>query len=76
LGAEPRFRVLPLWMMGVLGIFVPIMGELKEMAYQNDRDYFFNSDKFQKQFNYRPISAEAAVKELIRMIESKQSQRH
>jgi nucleoside-diphosphate-sugar epimerase len=70
---KPRFRTLPIGMMGLLGVFVPIMKELKEMAYQNDRDYFFNSDKFQKQFNFKPVTAQAAVKELVSMIESKSS---
>jgi len=73
MGVEPRFRVLPVWMMGVLGIFVPIMGELKEMAYQNDRNYFFNSDKFQKHFGYQPLTAREAVKVLVGILNANQS---
>jgi nucleoside-diphosphate-sugar epimerase len=66
LQVKPHYRTLPKSMMGALGIFMPIMKELKEMAYQNDRDYFFNSDKFQRQFKYQPISAKEAVKEIVR----------
>lgn len=69
MGVKPKFRVLPIWMMGVLGIFIPIMKELKEMAYQNDRDYYFNSSKFEKRFGYAPISAKEAVKELVHQLE-------
>jgi nucleoside-diphosphate-sugar epimerase len=65
MGTKPKFRVLPIWMMGILGLFIPIMKELKEMAYQNDRDYFFNSDKFEKRFGYVPVSAKEAVKKLV-----------
>jgi len=32
------------------GIFSPFLGELSEMMYQFDRDYFFNSRKFQDRF--------------------------
>ena len=65
LDAKPKYRVLPIWMMGILGIFVPIMKELKEMAYQYDRDYYFNSEKFEKRFGYTPVKAKDAVKELV-----------
>ncbi|MCF8366186.1 MAG: sugar nucleotide-binding protein [Bacteroidales bacterium] len=69
LGVKPKSRVLPIWMMGILGIFVPIMKELKEMAYQNDRDYYFNSSKFEKRFGYKPIGAKEAVKEIVHQLE-------
>jgi nucleoside-diphosphate-sugar epimerase len=69
MGVKPKYRVLPIWMMGILGLFVPIMKELKEMAYQNDRDYFFNSDKFEKRFGYTPIGAKDAVKKLVAQLE-------
>jgi nucleoside-diphosphate-sugar epimerase len=40
--------------------------ELKEMAYQYDRDYLFNSSKFEKHFNYKPIPIEDGIKALIK----------
>lgn len=64
-GATPGYSVLPKWLMGILGIFVPVMKEFKEMAYQNDRDYFFDSSKFEKRFDLKPTSPEQAVKEVI-----------
>lgn len=67
---KPKYRVLPIWMMGVLGIFVPIMKELKEMAYQYDRDYYFNSEKFEKRFGYSPVTAREAVSKLVAQLES------
>lgn len=67
---KPRYRTLPISMMGLLGIFVPFMKEFKEMAYQNDRDYFFNSDKFQQQFDYKPVTAQEAVKELLSRLDA------
>jgi len=70
LGARPRLQVIPVWLMGVLGLFVPIMRELKEMVYQLDRDYFFDSTKFETRFNYQPISAEEAVKQIHELLKA------
>ena len=64
LGTKARLSVLPKSMMGLVGIFIPILKEVKEMAYQYDRDYFFDSSKFEKKFSYKPI----APKDGIRMI--------
>jgi nucleoside-diphosphate-sugar epimerase len=59
------YQVLPVWLMKMLGLFIPIMKELPEMNYQYDRDYFFDSSKFNKHFNYTPTSHAQAVKETV-----------
>ncbi len=64
-GVAPGYSVLPKWLMGILGVFMPVMKEFKEMAYQNDRDYFFDSSKFEKRFNLRPTPPEQAIKEVV-----------
>ncbi|QDA61000.1 NAD-dependent epimerase/dehydratase family protein [Hymenobacter jejuensis] len=61
----PRFRVVPLWLMSLLGLFVPVMRELREMAYQYSQDYFFDSSKFEKRFGYTPISAREGVRQIV-----------
>lgn len=66
MNVEPKFSALPDWMLGLIGLFVPILGELKEMTYQYDRDYFFNSSKFNKRFRYTPISPEDGVRALVK----------
>ncbi len=63
---KPGYQVLPVWMMGILGVFIPIMKELKEMAYQNDRDYFFDSSKFEKRFNIKPTPVETGIRETVK----------
>lgn len=40
----------------VLGIFMRIMYEMKEMYYQYDSDYIFDSSKFNKAFDFTPTS--------------------
>ncbi len=60
-----KYQVLPNWLLKVLGLFIPIMKELPEMNYQYDRDYFFDSSKFNKRFNYTPTTNAEAVKQTI-----------
>ncbi len=60
-----KIQAFPLWAMGLMGIFVPILKELKQISYQLDRDYYFNSSKFNKRFNFTPISPEVGVREVI-----------
>lgn len=65
MNASNAYQVLPVWLMKILGLFIPIMKELPEMNYQYDRDYFFDSSKFNKHFNYTPTSHAQAVKETV-----------
>lgn len=65
LKTEPKLTVLPNWMVSMLGLFMPIMRELKEMLYQYDRDYLFDSSKFERRFNYTPVTPEEAVKAVV-----------
>ncbi|RLJ80208.1 NAD-dependent epimerase/dehydratase family protein [Pedobacter alluvionis] len=65
LGKENKFSVLPNWLVKGLGLFVPVMKELAEMNYQYDRDYFFDSSKFNNYFNFTPITHAVAVKQAI-----------
>lgn len=66
LGCEPRFSIIPNWALKSLGVVVPIMWELAEMNYQFDRDYFFDSKKFNDFFDYKPMTPQNAVKEFVK----------
>ena len=58
-----KMRVLPVWMMGILGLFIPILKEFKEMAYQFDRDYHFDSSKFSNRFgDFKITTPEEGIK--------------
>ncbi|GET28122.1 NAD-dependent dehydratase [Prolixibacter sp. SD074] len=65
MSVEPKFTVVPNWMLGIIGLFIPIMRELKEMNYQNERDYVFNSTKFEERFDFTPTKPEDAVKYVV-----------
>lgn len=52
--APEKHMVISKGMIGVLGIFMRIMHEMKEMLYQYDSDYIFDSSKFNKAFSFKP----------------------
>ncbi len=60
-----KLSVLPMWMIKVIGLFVPFMKEMPEMMYQYDRDYFFDSSKFEKRFNMQPTYYPQGVREIV-----------
>jgi nucleoside-diphosphate-sugar epimerase len=68
MNVKPKYMVMPVWLMGIFGMFVPIIRELKEMVYQYDRDYYFNSSKFEKKFNFKPTSPIDGIRETIKSI--------
>jgi nucleoside-diphosphate-sugar epimerase len=61
-----KISVLPLWLIRFIGVFVPFMREMPEMMYQYDRDYIFDSSKFEKRFGMQPTSYQQGVKEIVR----------
>lgn len=46
-----KLQTLPAWAVSVLGLFIPVLREFKEMMYQFDYDYIFDSTKFEKAFD-------------------------
>jgi nucleoside-diphosphate-sugar epimerase len=60
-----KVMVMPMWLLRLLGLFMPLMREMPEMMYQYDRDYFFDSSKFQQRFGFKPTSYENGVKATI-----------
>jgi len=63
---KPAYSVLSKFMLSILGIFMPMLRELKEMQYQNDRDYFFDSSKFEKRFGFKAIAYKDGISEIVR----------
>jgi nucleoside-diphosphate-sugar epimerase len=54
-GLEPvRVRALPAWMLGVLAPFVPVMGELRETAYQFTAPYVMESSSITEAYGIEP----------------------
>ncbi|MEP6926834.1 MAG: NAD-dependent epimerase/dehydratase family protein [Ginsengibacter sp.] len=52
--ASEKHTTISKGMIGMLGIFMRVMHEMKEMLYQYDSDYIFDSSKFNNAFNFQP----------------------
>jgi nucleoside-diphosphate-sugar epimerase len=44
-GKPFKIQVAPRWMLGLMGLFVPVLRENMEMMYQFEHDYRFDSTK-------------------------------
>ena len=65
MNASKKPITIPMWMIKMLGLFMPLMREMPEMMYQYDRDYIFDSGKFEQRFNFIPTSYEDGVKQTV-----------
>ena len=66
LGVKPRYRVISRLMVRIIGLFVPALRESYEMLYQYDRDYVFNSEKFERRFNVHPTPYPEGIRQVMR----------
>ncbi|WP_127127104.1 NAD-dependent epimerase/dehydratase family protein [Pseudoflavitalea rhizosphaerae] len=64
-GVKASFSLLSPFLLRLAGLFNRTIHELVEMQYQNNQDYFFDSQKFCKQFGFTPTSYEEGMKEVL-----------
>ena len=60
-----KISVMPMFLIKALGLFIPLLKEMPEMMYQYDRDYFFDSSKFDARFNFRTTTYEEGVRQTV-----------
>jgi nucleoside-diphosphate-sugar epimerase len=68
---KDNYQLIRGWMVRLLAYFIPFMGELYEMRYQYDREYFFDSRKFEDFFKYRPTNYKVGVQEIVSQLSNK-----
>jgi len=66
LKVKPEYRVASKFVMRILGFLVPIMRELVEMIYEYDRDYVFDSSKFENRFGFEPTPYSEGIKKSVK----------
>lgn len=66
LRVEPKTQVVSKFIIKLIGLFNPIMKEFVEMLYQWDRDYNFDSSKFETVFKIKPTPVNDAIQQIIR----------
>jgi nucleoside-diphosphate-sugar epimerase len=69
LGVAPRTVVLRKWMMRLAGLGDRTIREAYEMLYQSEFDYYFDSSKFNRHFNYVPMPYQEGIVQTIRFKE-------
>lgn len=62
---KPSFMLLSPFMLSLLGLFSRQLKELVEMQYQNNQDYFFDSEKFNKAFQFIPTTYEDGIRQTL-----------
>jgi nucleoside-diphosphate-sugar epimerase len=68
MNASDKVKVLPIWSLRILGVFVPILKEMAEMMCQFDRPYNFDTSKFINRFKFTPTTNKEAVRQTIEMM--------
>ena len=71
MGKPVKYQLMPAWMVKAASLFVPLFAELYEMRYQFDRDFFLDSSKFEKRFNFTPTTYQEGVKAIVRELKGK-----
>lgn len=66
LRVEPKTQVVSKLIIRLIGLFNSIMKEFVEMLYQWDRDYNFDSSKFETVFKIKPTPVNDAIQQIIR----------
>ena len=65
MNSNKKPSILSMWMLKLIGLFVPTLREMPEMMYQYNRDYIFDSSKFDSRFNFKTTSYAEGVKSIV-----------
>jgi len=63
MGVKPKVQVAPEFLFRFMGAFNPVMKEMVEMLYQYDRDYVFDSSRFEKRFGFKATSYRDGIRQ-------------
>lgn len=75
LKVDAKIQTIPVWMIRILGLFIPIMKEFPEMIYQYEQDYIFDSTKFEKRFGISATTPKDGIKILIENLKTNNASR-
>jgi nucleoside-diphosphate-sugar epimerase len=67
---QARYNVTTKGMMTVLGLFIPVLREVKEMTYQFEEDYGFDSSKFTNRFHINATPYTDAIRQVAQAIKA------
>jgi nucleoside-diphosphate-sugar epimerase len=61
-----KLKIAPGWMLKLMGIFVPVLRENKEMMYQFEHDYQFSSSKLESAFDLQATPYRQGISESLK----------
>lgn len=64
-GKPFKLQVAPGWMLALMGLFVPVLRENKEMMYQFEHDYRFDSSKLERALGVHATDYRAGIKSTL-----------
>ena len=62
-GVSPKYSIMGKMTVNIGSLFIPIVREIKEMLYQYENSYYFDSTKFEKHFGYGATNYEEGLKQ-------------
>ena len=65
LDTRPKYRIINKMLARLIGFFVPEIRESVEMFYQYNRDYVFDSSKFEQRFDFVPTPYQQGIKAVV-----------
>ncbi len=65
LNVPPRSMTIPGFVLALAGLFSPMLREVKEMNYQYERDYVFDSSKFEAAFGWGATDPVKGIREVV-----------
>jgi nucleoside-diphosphate-sugar epimerase len=65
LGHDIPLNEMPRWLLNTLGLVVPMVREIKEMAYQWDEPFIVDDSRFRATFGMRPVAVEEAARATV-----------
>lgn len=66
IGAKPRVMVIPFFLQPLIGLFVPMLREMREMRFQWDRPYAVDASRFTRRFNFVSTPFAVGAAETVR----------
>jgi nucleoside-diphosphate-sugar epimerase len=72
LGRDPDYTVINRWMLWASGLFNKTVAESYEMLYQSEFNYYFDSTKFNRYFDYKPKSYFEGIRSTIEFFKHSQ----
>jgi nucleoside-diphosphate-sugar epimerase len=75
LKSEAKIQTVPVWLIKILGLFIPIMKEFPEMIYQYEQDYILDSTKFERHFGITATAPKEGIRILIENLKRQNASR-